>query len=406
MKHVPRIAVITPFLDKRHGTERCIAEQVERLARDHEVHVYSNRIEDVDRSRIVWHRVPGLPGPHLFAYCWWFVANHLWRWWGRRFRGLAYDLTYTPGINCFDADVISVHILFAELYRQVADGSSLRRNPVSSWCRLIHRRLYYKLIMRLEWVIYRRQNIQLAAISQKTAEDLKRYGRSQAPVIYEGVRPERFNPRNRERSRDQSRALLGLPEPAFCLLFIGNDWRNKGLISLLDAVRRVGSPNLRLLIIGRDDPAPYRVAVERIGVDECVSFLPLRPDVEFYYSAADAYVSPVLEDAFGLPPLEAMACGLPVIVSSRAGVSEIVTDRVDGLVLQDPRDVASLAVLISELQNNPALRQALGENAAKTARQYSWESNAEQLGRLFEEVLRRKRRLNLLTSPERSREMG
>ena len=50
---------------------------------------------------------PRCPGPHLFAYCWWFLANHLWRWWDRRFRGLRFDLTYTPGINCFDADVIS-----------------------------------------------------------------------------------------------------------------------------------------------------------------------------------------------------------------------------------------------------------------------------------------------------------
>jgi UDP-glucose:(heptosyl)LPS alpha-1,3-glucosyltransferase len=121
-----------------------------------------------------------------------------------------------------------------------------------------------------------------------------------------------------------------------------------------------------------------------------VAFLPPRPDVEFYYSAADAYVSPALEDSFGLPPLEAMACGLPVIVSGRAGVSEVVTDGVDGLVLKDPNDVASLAKLISQLHENPALRQTMGENAARTARRYTWERNAEQLGQLFQEVLRRK----------------
>ena len=56
-----------------------------------------------------------------------------------------------------------------------------------------------------------------------------------------------------------------------------------------------------------------------------------------------------------------MACGLPVIVSSQAGVSEVITDRVDGLVLKDPRDAASLAKLISELQHDPSLRRALGE---------------------------------------------
>src|SRR6266700_7107484 len=96
------IAVVSPFLDKRHGTERCVVEQVERLGRDYEVHVYSNRVEDVDLDKVIWHRVPALPGPHLFAYCWWVVANHCCRWWHRRFHGLAPELVYSPGINCFD----------------------------------------------------------------------------------------------------------------------------------------------------------------------------------------------------------------------------------------------------------------------------------------------------------------
>ena len=65
----------------------------------------------------------------MVAYCWWFLANHLWRWGHRRFRGRLYDLTYTPGINCFDADVLSVHVLFSDFYRQVRESLSLRRNP-------------------------------------------------------------------------------------------------------------------------------------------------------------------------------------------------------------------------------------------------------------------------------------
>src|ERR1035437_394753 len=102
----PRIAILSPFLDKQHGTERCVVEQVERLARQYEIHVYSNRVEDLDLSRIVWHRVPALPGPHILAYCWWLLANRIARWQGRALGGLRFALTYSPGINCFDADVI------------------------------------------------------------------------------------------------------------------------------------------------------------------------------------------------------------------------------------------------------------------------------------------------------------
>jgi glycosyltransferase involved in cell wall biosynthesis len=385
-----RIAVVSPFLDKQHGTERCVAEQVERLARGYEVYVYSNRVQDVDLKKIVWRRVPALPGPLLVTYCWWFLANHLWRWWDQRFRGLQPDLTYTPGINCLDADVISVHCVFSELRGQVKDRLSLRLNPVSSWARIVHRRLYYRLIMKLEYMVYSRKRSLLTAISRKTAEGLKRYGRGETPVIYYGLDAKRFNPQIRQRLREPSRKGLGLPESALCLLLVGNGWENKGLASLLEALGSLARRDWRLLVVGQDDPGPYRRAMARNGLEPQVAFLPPRPDVEFYYASADAYVGPSLEDAFGLPPLEAMACGLPVIVSSRAGVSEAITDGVDGFVLADPRDSGRLADLMVLLYDNNGLRQRIGEAAAKTARQYSWDRNAEQLDQLFQEVLRRK----------------
>ena len=85
---------------------------MERLARDYDVYIYSARVEDVDLERVVLRHVPALPGPHLISYCWWFLANHFWRWWDRTLGGLKPELTYTPGINCLDADVSSVEIVF------------------------------------------------------------------------------------------------------------------------------------------------------------------------------------------------------------------------------------------------------------------------------------------------------
>src|SRR5439155_22142163 len=128
----------------------------------------------------------------------------------------------------------------------------------------------------------------------------------------------------------------------------------------------------------------------RHRLEDRLRFLALRPDVEFYYAAADAYVGPSLEDAFALPTLEAMVCGLPVIASGHAGVSEVITDGVDGLILKDPTDAASLARLISDLYTDSTLRKRLGENARTTACQYAWSRNAEQLGAMFEEALAKK----------------
>lgn len=404
MANGTRIAVVSPFLDKRNGTERCVTEQVERLARDYgyEMHVYSQGVEDLaldqaprqGAGRITWRRVPKMPGPHLVNYLWWFLANHLWRWWDRRSCGLSYDLVFSPGINCLDADVIAVHIVFSEFYRRVAGELSLSRNPVHFWPRLLHRRLYYGLIMALERYVYRRHDVPLATISRKTTADLDRlFGRKDhLPIIRHGVDLERFNPEARNRLRGSARRSVGFLGDHFALLLIGNDWKKKGLAHLLEAIGRLQDPSLRIVIVGKDDPMPYRTWLERHHLQEQVQFLPTRPDVEYYYAAADAYVGPSLEDAFALPPLEAMACGLPVIVSSQAGVSEIVSDGVDGLILKDPTDHEELASLIRRLYENPDLRQRLAENATRTARQYTWDRNAAQMHAVFQAVIESKKK--------------
>jgi len=384
-----RIAVVSPFLDKQHGTERCVVEQVERLARDYEVHVYSNRLEDVDLSRIIWHRVPALPGPHLFAYCWWLMANHWRRWWDRRFGGLRFDLTYSPGINCFDADVISVHIVFAEFYRQVRKALMFDANPVRSWPQLLHRRIYYRLVIALERLVYGGKGALLTVVSAKVARDLKRYGRaeSQLTVIVHGIDAQRFNADARRKLRASARRALDLHDGVLCLLLVGNDWKKKGLPCVLEALGRLATASVRLLVVGRDIVDPYRSTLARLRLEDRVAFLPLRPDVEFYYAAADLYVGPSLEDAFGMPPLEAMACGIPSIISSQAGVSEIITEGVDGFILDDPHDSGKLANLIALLYRNDSLRQRIGEAAARTAEKYTWDRNAQQLRTIIEEVL-------------------
>ena len=390
---VPRLVVVSPFLDKLHGTERCVVEQVERLAAEYEAHVYSNFVADLDLSRIVWHRVPALPGPHLFAYCWWILANHFQRWRDARYRGLAPDLVYSPGINCFDADVISVHMLFSEYRLRMRTALELGTNPLH-WPRLLHRRIYYRLLTALERWVYGSNRALLIVVSRNLAGTMKRYGKapSQLPIITHGIDVRRFSPDRRLQLRPSARQAFGLSDSDFCLLLIGNHWKNKGLDALLGALGRLDSARVRLMAVGDDTVEPYSAALRRLRLQDQVTFLASRPDVEVYYAAADAYVGPSLQDAFALPALEAMACGIPAIVSSRAGVSELITDGVNGFVLDDPEDSARLADLIALLVSSESLRSKIADAAVQTARQYTWERNAEQLDQVFKQVLRKPNR--------------
>lgn len=389
----PRIAVISPFLDKRHGTERCVAEQIERLAGDYEIHVYASAVRDLDLSRIVWHRIPRLPGPHLLTYAWFFLSNHVIRYWGKHFQNINFDLIFSPGINCFDADIVAVHIVFAEYCRLARRELALFRNQPGVWPWLVHRRLSYQLFIALEHVLYGRNQLPLVVISRKMKEDLARCFQrtSNLHLVYHGIDPVHMNPENRKARREESRRALGIPLKAFAILLVGNDWKKKGLYCLIEAVGQLGDADLWILVRGHDDSSACERALRKFGLEGRIRFLPSIPQVDLYYAAADMYAGPSLEDSFAIPPLEAMACGLPVVVSRQAGVSELIAHGESGFILDDPKDARQLANLIDLIYRSSELRQKLGQNAAVRAKEYTWQRNAEELRAIIETILRAKR---------------
>ena len=389
IKRKPRIAVISPFLDKQHGTERCLAEQIEALADHFEFHIYSSRVTDLDLKKVVWHRIPPVPGPHLAQYIWFFGANHLCRWIDRAFRRLTFDLTYSPGINCFDAGLISVHIVFAEFNRLARGNLQFGSNPPRFWFTLLHRRILYQIFIFLERRVYSRHDLPLIAVSCRVRDTLQRfYGRQQNLfVVYNGIEPNKFNPSVRQDLRAGARSGMGYLFSDFVLLLIGNDLIAKGLPCLIKAVGMLQQPQMKILVVGSDLRLPFRKLLEQQGLTQSVQFLPSRPDPEFFYAAADAYTGPSLDDAFGIPPLEAMACGLPVIISGQSGVSELVTHGVDACILENPSEPAELAMLIRRLYEDEEFRGRLGRNAVQTAAACTWKRNAEQLRSVLEKVM-------------------
>jgi len=396
--------VVSPFLDKKHGSERIIVEWLSHLSDEFEIHVYSQQVEDFDRTKFTWHRIPKLPGPHLLNFLWWVAANRLWRDWDQRFRRLRHNLVFSSGANCLDADVICVHIIFAKYVRQVRSEMNFARNLTWEWPRLLHRKLYYRISVFMEDRAYKNRATALVVNSRKTVGELKQFfGRADhIPVLHVGLDHDVFNTATRAKLREPARSALAIPQNQFVLILVGNDWRNKGVPVLLNALAGLRDRPIRLLIVTGEDLSACRRLVTKKALDDRVFFLPPRKDIEFYYAAADAYVGPSLQDSYGIPPAEAMACGLPVIVSSAAGVSEIVTNGVDGMILDDPKDATKLATMIQRLYEAQEFRDRLGVKAAETARQYTWERNGRDLSAIFEEIVRRKAQADMQTLTQES----
>jgi glycosyltransferase involved in cell wall biosynthesis len=368
------------------------------------VHIYAQRIEDLRNviryqagepaqpGMLVWHKVPSIPGPHLLQYIFWFFANSLQRRRDGKHRDLKYDLVYSPGINAANADAIAAHIVFHEFYQQVRPQLSFGKTALSDWPRLAHRRLYYRLIMSLEKRIYTGSKVSLAAVSALLAGKMEKYfQRQNVHVIRHGVDTDELSVEKRLERRSSAREHFELRAEDFTFLLIGNDWKIKGLDALLGALRELRELPWKLLVVGSDARDPYKKTLSESGMQDRVSFLPPSRDVMQFYAAADAYVGPSLEDSYGLPVLEAMACGLPVVVSSRAGVSEIIRDGKSGVILRDPENVQEIAGVLRELMSNPAFCRTLGEEAAHTALEHGWDRNAQATWDWLSEVARQKK---------------
>lgn len=391
-----RVAVISPFVDRQHGTERAVAELLERLAvQNHdEVHLFAQRVQDLlladsetseKKGGILWHRVGKFPGPQLFAFLGWLFLNHWKRW--KLFPNARTnpDIVFSPGINALDADVIQVHAMFHRL-------AELQSGSGRSGLRGLHRKLYYALVCGLERRIYSNRRITLAAVSQHTADQLARYfGRNDITIIPVGVDAGRLSPAAIAPMRETRRNVLNFSPDQIVLLLIGNDWRNKGLKTLLQAMAHCIDLPLRLMVVGRDEQTPFRAEVQKLGLTDRVEFFAPVPDVSIFYAPADVLVAPSLEDSFNLPVLEAMSCGLPVIVSPRAGVSAWLTHLQDSVLLRDQENAAELAAAIRLLATDHSKRAAFAANALCTAGKFSWDIHAAELRKLMVKAFEQKR---------------
>jgi glycosyltransferase involved in cell wall biosynthesis len=147
--------------------------------------------------------------------------------------------------------------------------------------------------------------------------------------------------------------------------------------------------DLRLIIIG-DEISRYpsvRQAVIQSRVEDVVRFLGFVPfdTMRVFYEAATAFCFPSLYEGFGLPPLEAMASGTPVITSSMSSLPEVVGEAA---MLVNPENVFDIARGIKEVLLDPDLRATLIEAGRTHAAKYSWKNTAQQVLEIYREIAR------------------
>jgi len=372
-----RIAVLSRvFSPTGGGAERYSIAMVEQLAQQHEIHVFAQQIDHVWPG-VTYHRVSmPLSRPSWVNQLWYATAT----WWATR-RG--FEVVHSHE-NTWHGDVQTVHVL--PVKHNLFDG---RRGLALALQWLIAftspRLLTYLMLERLRFAPRPGRRIVVTS-TMLYGVMCRAYPRCKPNlhVITPGVTLP-IRPADSAANKAKARGLLGLPLDARLIAFVANDYWKKGLPTLLEAL--VGLPlDCQLAVVGSPAQiAEFRVIAQGLGVESRVHFLGSFNDVSPLYEAADCLAHPTTEDTFAMVVLEAMAHGLPVVVSDvrYCGIAGKLTHEVNALILSSPTDVAELSAQLLRCLSVAAAQSPLSDGARELAQRFIWVRLARRQNQLY-----------------------
>jgi UDP-glucose:(heptosyl)LPS alpha-1,3-glucosyltransferase len=392
-----RVAITHTRYTNQGGVERYIWDLVRRLLdAGHEVHFFCHFTDEHADPRVKVHKIPNTWKQIRFMKVWSFD-----RWLTQHVKQDEWDIVhgfskssfqdiYTDGSGCL--------LDYQEYSIDHAGGSALKKS-------LKRASLHQKQILEIEKRRFTRGNFhRIAVMSDLVGDQIKRryaLDSSEVVTIYNGIDTERFHMGLKDRWRAEIRDRCVIPQSAFVVLCVANDYKRKGVPALIEAARivkeRGGLPQgrmLRIAVVGKESHQYERELTHLAndkGVSENIKFYGPQSEIHRWYGMSDAMFLPTRFDAFGNVVLETMAAGLPCVVSDRAGAAEVVVEGETGWVLNDPDDSVGMAQRMIELASDPKLLEQMSLAARAEAETYSWDRHFDQMLRLYDEVLALKR---------------
>jgi glycosyltransferase involved in cell wall biosynthesis len=360
-----RIAVLNRnFSSKSGGAESYSIALVEQLAARHDIHVFAQQINH-QWPGVTYHTLPSpVTRPRWINQIWYATVT----WWATR-RG--FDIVHSHE-NTWHGQVQTVHVLPVKY--TLFNGLSLW--PLSiRWLKVLTspRLMAYLWLEHLRFSGRNKAHIVVTSGSL-ASQMLRVYPRvsGRLTVVSPGVSMAVGIAASARQLAARQR--LNLPESGRGVLFVGNDYRKKGLATLIKALVQLPESTW-LAVVGSTAQLPEFTAQAQIaGVHGRIFFLGALDEISDAYVASDCLAHPTLEDTFGMVVLEALAHGLPVVVSSEqyCGISSLLTDENNALILTEPRDSNELARALLRLSEDVALSQALQKGSVALARQHQW----------------------------------
>lgn len=361
-----RVALLIRRFITTGGAERYAVEVARRLARIHDLHIFAQQW-DHQPEGMTLHRVSRpFPKPR-FVNQWWFSCRT-----SRLTRG--FDVVYThERVTRFH--VMNIHSgTFVGGLKGASRGKE--RGAFRTWLKILTgpsiwaywllEKLHYKTAPGRFW----------AADSEMVKREVQQHYAipdDRFLIAHSGV--DQPAP-DTARTRVEWRCKLGLGENEVVALFVASEFRRKGLGPLVEAMGLLKDRAPRLVVLGGEDRAPYETRARKLQVADKIIWAGRVSNVRDYYALSDIVVLPTLSDPSPLTPLEAMAHGCAVVISSEryTGAAENLRNG-EAILLQDPKNPAEIAKAMERLLD-PATRKTYTDKGTERVKELSWDRTA------------------------------
>lgn len=347
-----RVAVVANRIARLEGEGRVMLEIARSLHdRGHIVDAFSTQCPDelTNLEGVTFHPVRGLPGPDMIAHFTFALAAT------RALRRGNYDVVCTMGPCAFTRTPVAYYVAFAQAGWR------------ASWSQIGKPDLYRRLHAWTAGLLERRAVPRASALMPTSIALIEQLGPlisvdTIVEVVYGGVDAKEFPPAGPQ-DRADARHQLGVKEETFVVLMVGEySTGRKGLSLLIEALK--DEPSTLIVVKGAGPRARTEADLARRGLARRVMFIEPGVGVASVMAAADVVVVPSIYEPFSLVALEAVASGRPLVISSRAGASELVSSVAK---VFDPLDTESLRRAIMEVKDHPADRDLIDAGIAIAA---------------------------------------
>lgn len=316
---------------------------------------------------------------------------------GRLWRDWGFYWSAKKKLAKLNVDIIHSHVHLPNCNVYYATGGVhsewlVQKNKISNPLKRLATQtsLFHNLKKYLEKYTFFNQNLDaVICISEMVKKDISKHFNvppRKLHTIYPGVNFKIFNTEYQPELRRKTRNELNISDDHTVFIFVGSGFERKGLTILIDSLAELPE-NCELLVIGKDKNLKgYKKRARKLNISERVHFLGMQKEVKRFYAASDVFVLPSLYDAFALVIVEAMACGLPVIASSKCGAAyDFIENGQNGFVF-DPLDKNRLVQYMLKLRD-PKLREQISANAMNVIPNCDLDTMSQNFMKLYQQLL-------------------